>query len=238
MKGEPLDLTAAILADGLGTRLRPALADRPKVLHPIGGRPFVVRLLDQLTHTGVREVVLLAGYLAGQLRDVLGDAHEGIRLRYSVEEIPLGTAGALHHALPLLQDPTVLLLNGDSYCDADLAAFTRYHRSRSSAASLVLTRVADTSRFGRVRMAEDGHVLRFEEKGEDGPGWINAGIYLFPRQRIAALPASCPLLLERDVLPDWVAAGSVLGFRHAGRFLDIGTPESYAAAEQFFNSTN
>ena len=92
----------------------------------------------------------------------------------------------------------------------------------------------DTWRFGRVRVAQDGRVLRFEEKGEGGPGWINAGIYLFQRQQIAALPASRPLSLERDVLPDWVAEGSVLGFRHAGRFLDIGTPESYAAAEQFF----
>src|SRR5207302_7236012 len=97
MKREPLDLTAAILAGGLGTRLRPVLADRPKVLAPVGGRPFVACLLDQLTRTGVREIVLLAGYRAGQLRAALGNAHEGIPLRYSVEEMPLGTAGALRH---------------------------------------------------------------------------------------------------------------------------------------------
>jgi len=234
MIGESLELTAAILAGGLGTRLRPAVADRPKVLAPVGGRPFVMRLLDQLTRTAVREVVLLAGYRAGQLRDSLGDAYEDIRLLYSVEELPLGTAGALRHALPLFQAPTVLLLNGDSYCDADLSAFTRDHRERSSTASLVLARVPDTSRFGRVKVAQDGRVLRFDEKSEGGPGWVNAGIYLFQRQRIAALPAAGPLALERDVLPGWVAEGSVLGFRHAGRFLDIGTPESYAEAEQFF----
>jgi len=234
MAGESLEITAAILAGGLGTRLRSTVADRPKVLAPVGGRPFVARLLDQLTRTAVREVVLLAGYRAGQLRDALGETHEGIRLRYSVEETPLGTAGALRHALPLLQAPTVLLLNGDSYCDADLAAFARHHRERFSAASLVLTRVPDTSRFGRVRVAQDGRVLSFDEKGKSGPGWINAGIYLFQRQRIAAIPAAGPLSLERDVLPGWAAERSVLGFRHPGRFLDIGTPESYAEAEQFF----
>jgi NDP-sugar pyrophosphorylase family protein len=234
MRGESLEWTAAILVGGRGTRLRPAVADCPKVLAPVGGRPFLAHLLDQLTPTGLREIVLLAGHRAGQLRDVLGDTHKGIRLRYSVEEMPLGTAGALRHALPLLHAPTVLLLNGDSYCDVDLAAFTRQHRERASVASLVLTRVEDTSRFGQVRMADDDRVLRFEEKSQGGPGWINAGIYLFQRQQIAVLPASHPLSLERDVLPGWVAEGSVLGFRYAGRFLDIGTPESYAAADHFF----
>jgi NDP-sugar pyrophosphorylase family protein len=234
MTNDSPELTAAILAGGLGTRLRPAIADRPKALAPVGGQPFVLRLLDQLTGTVLREVVLLAGYLAGQLRAALGDSHKGIRLSYSVEESPLGTAGALRHALPLLQAPTVLLLNGDSYCDVDLDAFSRFHCERASAASLVLTRVPDTSRFGRVCVAPDDRLLRFEEKGAGGPGWINAGIYLFQRQRIATLPASSPLSLERDLLPHWTAEGDVLGFCHTGHFLDIGTPESYARAEQFF----
>ena len=234
MTGDSHELSVAILAGGLGTRLRPAVADCPKVLAPVGGQPFVVRILDQLTGMAVREVVLLAGYRAGQLRDVLGDTYRGVLLRYSVEEMPLGTAGALRHALSLLAGPTVLLLNGDSYCDADLSAFVRYHRERCSTASLVLTRVPDTSRFGRVRVAQDGRILNFDEKGEGGPGWINAGICLFLQKRIAALTASRPLSLERDVLPRWVEQGSVLGFRHSGRFLDIGTPESYAEAEQFF----
>src|SRR5579864_8960505 len=91
MTSAPFELTAAILAGGLGTRLRPAVADRPKVLASVGGRPFLAHLLDQLTRTAIREVVLLVGYRAGQLRDALGDMHEGIRLHYSVEEVPLGT---------------------------------------------------------------------------------------------------------------------------------------------------
>ena len=123
-----MDVTAAILAGGLGTRLRPAVADRPKVLAPVGGRPYLTYLLDQLAGAGVREVVLLTGYAADEVRDALGDRYGRMRLRYSVEPAPLGTAGALRLALPLLAAPAVLLLNGDSYCDADLGAFRRSHR--------------------------------------------------------------------------------------------------------------
>ncbi len=231
MTGDPCELTVAILAGGLGTRLRPALRHCPKVLAPVGGRPFLAHLLDRLHCAGVREVVLLAGYRAGQLHDAFGDHYESIRLRYSVEEKPLGTGGALCHALPLLQAPAVLLLNGDSYCDADLDSFARHHSARPGGVSLVLTHVPDTSRFGRVESAEDGGILRFDEEGTDGSGWINAGIYLLPRQRLAALPGSCSL--ERDVMPGWIVEGNVFGYRHVGRFLDIGTPESYAEAERF-----
>ena len=166
----PLELTAAILAGGLGTRLRPAIADRPKVLAPVGGRPFVTHLLDQLSRTPVREVVLLAGYRAGQLRDALGDAHQGIRLRYSVEEIPLGTAGALRHALPLLQAPR------SCSSTATRTATPILPRSRGIIASdpvppaLVLTHVPDTSRFGRARIGSGRPFLRFEEKGDGRAG--------------------------------------------------------------------
>ena len=128
-----------------------------------------------------------------------------------------------------------LLLNGYSYCDGDLADFREFHARRRAAASLVLARVADVSRFGQVRVGEDGRVLRFEEKGAArGPGWISAGIYLLERQVIDGLPRGRPASLERDVLPGLVAGGQVAGYRCEGRFIDIGTPESYAAAQTFF----
>src|SRR5688500_791882 len=105
-------VTGAILAGGLGTRLRPVISDRPKVLADVHGRPYLTYLLDQLSDAGVREVVLLTGHGAGLVRSALGDAHGGLLLRYSPEPAPLGTAGALRLALPLLSSPAVLLLNG------------------------------------------------------------------------------------------------------------------------------
>lgn len=229
------DLTVAILAGGLGTRLRSVVADCPKVLAPVLGRPYLTYVLDQVAAAGVQEVILLAGYGAEQLCDELGDSYGSLRLLYSVEPSPLGTAGAVRRALPFCRTQRLMLLNGDSYCDVDLAGFWQWHSRQAARVSLVLSRVPDTSRFGRITVNESGRVERFEEKiAGAGPGWINAGIHLLECDLLSALPAGRVLSLEREVLPGWVAHGLVRGYRSHGRFLDIGTPESYAEAEDFF----
>src|SRR5215831_1330550 len=94
------DVSVAILAGGLGTRLRPVVGDLPKVLAPLHGRPYLAFLLDWLAQFSVRKVLMLAGYGATQLRETLGASHGDIRISYSVEPHPLGTAGALRWALP------------------------------------------------------------------------------------------------------------------------------------------
>src|SRR5207249_235547 len=143
-------------------------------------------------------------------------------------------AGAARLALPLLPAPWVLLLNGDSYCDVDLHAFGRLHHRQRADAGMVLARVPDTARFGRVRLDGRHRVVGFEEEGAGGEGWINAGVYLLGRDLLAGLPPGVPLSLERDLLPAWVARRQVWGYRGGGRFLDIGTPEAYAGAAGFF----
>jgi NDP-sugar pyrophosphorylase family protein len=235
MAGSLADVTAAVLAGGLGTRLRAAVADRPKVLAPVHGRPYLAYLLDQLAAAGVRAAVLLTGYQAGRVRSAFGDAHAGMRLAYSPEPVPLGTAGALRHALPLLSSPTVLVMNGDSYCDVALPDFADFHRRQAAEVSLVLARVEDGARFGSVRLTPEGRVLRFEEKQAGaGASWINAGVYLLDRALVDEIPAGRPVSLEREMFPAWAGRGRCHGYRSAGRFLDIGTPASYAEAEAFF----
>ena len=232
----PADLTVAVLAGGMGTRLRSVIPDRPKVLAPAGGRPFLSWWFDALDAQGFRDVVLCTGYRAGQVRDSFGSVHRNLRLRYSAEEEPLGTAGALRHALELFRSEPVLVLNGDSFCDVDLSAFCHNHRQSGLRASLVLARVEDTSRFGSVQFQSGGRIEAFREKiSRAEPGWINAGVYLFSRELLAALPAKQSLSLERDVLPHWIPDG-INTFHGAGKFLDIGTPESLAQAEDFFLS--
>src|SRR6266404_2738975 len=164
MAGIHLGMSAAILAGGLGTRLRPVVADRPKVLAPVRGRPYLTFLLDQLAEAAVEEVVLLTGFQAEQVRRALGETYAGIRLVYSEEPSPLGTAGAVRWALRKLSAPTVLLLNGDSSCDVNLAALRYFHDERAADMSLVLVRAPGTSRFGRVWVDSHGQVKRFEEK--------------------------------------------------------------------------
>jgi D-glycero-alpha-D-manno-heptose 1-phosphate guanylyltransferase len=237
-EGNHVSVSAAILAGGMGTRLRPAIADRPKVLAPVHGRPYLTYLLDQLAEASIKEVVLLTGFGAAQVRRTLGETYGGMRLVYSEEPFPLGTGGAIRWALEKLSMPTVLLLNGDSYCDVDLAAFRDFHERHAADASLVLAKVAGASRFGRVGIDGTGRVICFAEKtARTGSDWINAGIYLLRRSLIENIPLGQPRSLERDLMPPWIEGCRCYGFRCAGRFLDIGTPEAYASAEQFFQPT-
>jgi len=226
-------MIAAVLAGGFGTRLRPVVADRPKVVATVRGRPFLSYLLDQIADAGIRDVVICSGYRGEAIPDIFGSKFRDMELHYSRELQPLGTAGALRQAVPFFDSDIVLVLNGDSYCDVELEKFEQWHRARRAAASIVLSEVEDSSRFGSVRLAADGQILGFAEKGNQGKGWINAGIYLLPVEWISNLPEGVPISLERDCFPKWIGR-SFSGFAQGGRFLDIGTPESYRDADTFF----
>lgn len=229
-------IPVAILAGGLGTRLRSVIGEQSKVVAEVNGRPFLAHLLDQIARFGFRDVVLCVGWQADAVEAALGAAHGPLRLRYSRESEPLGTGGALRLALPLLEGPAAMVLNGDSYCDADLAAAWTEHRERRASATLVLVEVPDTSRYGRVELDADGAICRFTEKQESStPGWINAGIYLLDRARIETISPGRALSFERDVLPAWIGTG-LRGHCTRARFIDIGTPQSYSAASRFFGA--
>jgi phosphoheptose isomerase len=223
-----------VLAGGLGTRLRSVLSDRPKCLAEVGGRPFLRILLDQMAAAGVSRIVLCTGHLGDQVRAAIGNTHCGIPVVYRWEDRPLGTGGALRQALADSSEDLFLVANGDSYVAADLAVFQHLHQEGGLAGSLLLVHVADCARFGTVDIAADGRIRGFAEKrGVAEPGWINAGIYLLSRPLLESLPATTPLSLEREVFPLWLEGG--LGsYAVRAPFLDIGTPESLAAAGPFF----
>jgi NDP-sugar pyrophosphorylase family protein len=226
--------TAAILAGGLGTRLRPAVDGIPKVLARVSGRPFVIHLLEQMAQADIAHAVLLTGYKADEVRNTLGDKYDGVKLSYSVEATPLGTAGALRQALPEMTTESVLLLNGDSYCDVALARLLAAHRRRRADLTMTLAYVADTERFGRVRYAASDRMTGFLEKQKDaGPGWINAGVYVLTRSLVAEIPADREVSLEREMLPLWTKERRCFAFRQTKRFLDIGTPADFARAPAF-----
>ncbi|MEM7249256.1 MAG: nucleotidyltransferase family protein [Acidobacteriota bacterium] len=228
-----LPRVAAILAGGLGTRLASSVPDRPKVLAEVGGRPFLSWVLDRLDQQGFERVVLCTGHRAGQVARTLGRSHGNLDLLHSPEPVPLGTAGALRYARDELGEGPVLVLNGDSWCDADLEGFAREHRVRRAMISLLLTQLDDTSAYGRVETDDETAVTRFREKSpESGPGWINSGIYLFEPSVIAAIPEGQKVSLETDIMPAWTGLG-LHGFRRGREFLDIGTPECLERAQEW-----
>src|SRR5262249_52678024 len=127
MAGMMSDVTAAVLAGGLGARLWPALARLPQGFAPARGRPFLTPIPDQLAGSGLRDVVLLTGYMGEKVRAAVGETYAGLRLLYSNEPSPLGTAGALRWAFPRFASGTILVLNGDSYCKVNLTCFSACH---------------------------------------------------------------------------------------------------------------
>jgi D-glycero-alpha-D-manno-heptose 1-phosphate guanylyltransferase len=219
---------AVVLAGGLGTRLREVVPDRPKPLAEVDGRPFLAYLVAQLRRDGFRDLVLSTGYGAAAVEQYFGHGTEhGVSITYSREPAPLGTAGALRHALPILSDRRVLVMNGDSFLDIDLARFAA--AADGGSAVLALVRVPDVARYGTVDIAGNGAITAFREKAaRRGPGIINAGVYVLDREVIEAMPPGRPLSLEQDVFPPLVGHG-LTGIEHAAWFVDIGVPEAYAA---------
>lgn len=227
-------IPAVILVGGLGTRLRAAVPDHQKVVAPVGGRPFVFRLLDQLADAGLKRVVLCTGYKAEQVAELVGTNYRGLSISYSSEPSPLGTAGALCQALSMIDAETVLAMNGDSFCEVNLAAMWDAHRQHKANATLVVIEVPQTREAGRVAIDDQGAITSFVEKGTTtGSGWINAGIYLLERHVLESIPVGRAISIERETFPSWVGQG-LYAFKTTGKFLDIGTPESYSVAQQVF----
>jgi D-glycero-alpha-D-manno-heptose 1-phosphate guanylyltransferase len=229
------DIPVLILAGGLGTRLRAAVPDVPKVLAPVCGRPFLAHLLDQIAATPLRRVVLLTGYRADQVEQTFGSRHGELRLNYLREEAPLGTGGAVRQAIGRLDDRTLLLMNGDSYCGVDFARLYAQHRRGNAALTMAVVRTPNASRYGRVHFDKLGRINSFIEKSAvAGPGWINAGVSIIERSLLEEIPPGQATSLERDWLPRWLTQHRLLAYPTRAPFLDIGTPASFAAAQTFF----
>lgn len=227
-------MIAAILAGGLGTRLRSVITNQPKVLAEVSGAPFLEIVLRQIKEAGITKVVLCTGYLANQIESTFGYQWHGLELIYSKENCPLGTAGALRLAFPCLSEQTVLVLNGDSFYRGRLDLLITSHNELQARTTLLLARVENTGRFGTVEIASSGAVQRFAEKDQTrvGPGWVSAGVYVMEREVIAMVPQGRSVSLERETFPALIGSG-LFAFCGKGQFLDIGTPESYGQASQF-----
>jgi len=216
-------MEAIILAGGLGTRLAARLSGLPKPMAPVAGRPFLEILLNQLGRAGCARVVLSVGHLHTVIQDHFGDGYRGIRLDYAVESSPLGTGGAIRAALLKAAEPSVLVLNGDTFLQADYADLLRFHQAHAGSLTIAVTHRDDLSRYGRVLIGGD-RITAFEGKGRSGPGLINAGAYVMKKN--LAWPAALPerFSFERDFLePD--------AYPVQGVFLDIGIPEDLDRAQ-------
>jgi NDP-sugar pyrophosphorylase family protein len=227
---------ACVLAGGLGLRLRPAVGDLPKVLAPVGGRPFLDYILRQLAFNGVRRATVCTGYGADRVEAFLAEhAPRDMEVGSSRERRPLGTAGAVRQAWAGLEDDTMVVLNGDSFFDVPIAQLIAAHRAAGASATLAVRRTDEAGRYGTVEVSSDGWVTAFREKAEAGPGLMNGGVYVVDRHALEGLAAGKPASLEKDVFPGLTTgrrppegqSGGLLAVEFAGFFVDVGIPADY-----------
>jgi len=230
-------MKAIILAGGFGTRLKSVIADIPKPMAPVQGKPFLEYLICQLKNRGYRDIVLSVGYLKDKIISYFGDGKPwGVSIEYSKEDLPLGTGGAIRKAMSKYEDKTYLVLNGDSFYNIDFKSLCNFHRVKSARASMAIASVKDSSRYGSVSMNGLGEVICFGEKQNKAKGSINAGIYILNRSVLASIPSGT-ISFEKEILPELIHKG-LFGSIQQGFFIDIGVPEDYKKFKDYIRTSN
>jgi NDP-sugar pyrophosphorylase family protein len=225
-------MKAILLAGGKGTRLRPLTIHTPKPIVPIFERPFLHYQLDLLKQIPeIDEVVLSLNYQPRRIEELFGDGSEsGLSIRYVVEPVPLGTAGAVRYAGESLHE-SVIVFNGDILTEVDLAAVVRLHRERKAKGTIVLTPVENPSAYGLVETDAAGNIQRFLEKPKPDEitcNTINAGIYVLEPDTFDRIPKDTPWSIERSFFPSLIERHETfVAYVNRGYWIDIGTPEKY-----------
>jgi NDP-sugar pyrophosphorylase family protein len=218
--------------------MHPLTLTCPKPMLPVAGRPAVDYMLDLCRFHGIREVAINLHHCPEAIPAHLGDGSAfGMSIRYSPEEVLLGSAGALRPLQHLLDGP-FFVLYGDVLTTMDLTAMVRFHRQHGGSGTVALYRVPDPERCGIVETDAAGRIRRFVEKpapGEVFTDLVNAGVYLLDPGLLAHLPETVPYDFGRDFFPQLLAAGVPLyGYPlwEDEYLLDFGTPETFARAQK------
>ncbi len=230
-------VTAVVLAGGLGTRLRRAVPDLPKPMAPISGIPFLVHLLRYWNKQGVTRFVLSVGHMHEKISEYIGGSFAGSDVRYVVESAPLGTGGALIRCIAELElEENFLVLNGDTYFQVDLPSLTSAATGANADWALSLFQSSDPKRFLPIKVNGDWRIDSFGSSRStsfsDQPPWANGGVYWVNPAAVLSSNFRQACSLENDILPEALANGQrVFGFPSSGVFIDIGVPDDFARAQ-------
>lgn len=227
-------MKALILAGGYATRLRPITYVMPKLLFPLVGRPIILWTLDILRSFRVTEVVLAVNYLADQLRRAVGDRYRGMRIRYSLESTPLGTAGPIKLASRSVKfDETFIVMNGDIIAGIDFEEMLINHQRTKALVTDALHAVKDPRRFGLAILDKQKRIRRFVEKpthGQAQSNLVNAGIYMIEPEVLRMIKSARKVSLEREIFPILAKRHRLAGYQFSGHWFDIGNLIDYRKA--------
>ncbi len=227
-------MKAVVMAGGEGSRLRPLTIRRPKPMVPIAGKPVMEHILDLLKRHGITEVVVTVQYLASNIEDYFGNGSQlGMRITYSREDVPLGTAGSVKNAEEHLTEP-FLVISGDALTDYNLSDIIEYHTSKKSLATLMLAHVHNPLEYGVIITNEDGHITQFLEKpswGEVFSDTINTGIYVLDPQIFSYFEKDKTFDFSQELFPYMLKKGDpIYGYVASGYWCDVGNLSEYMRA--------
>lgn len=227
----------AILAGGLATRLGGLASDKPKSMVQVCGRPFLEHQINMLKAGGATDIVLCIGHLGEQIRSYFGDGSDfGVSIRYSREEKPLGTAGALKNAGSLLNE-TFFTIYGDSYLFVDLEKVRRFFRSENRLA--LMTVLKNCNKYNPSNTIVEGAMVRKYSKREPTAdmAYVEYGLNIMRKRVLGLVPDGTAYGLE-DLFPRLIDMNELLAYEVGKRFYEIGSPESLGEFEDFIKEVS
>ena len=231
-------MKAVILAGGKGTRLRPYTTNFPKPLMPIGERPILEIVIKRLKEFNIKDIIITTGHLGELIRAFFNDGKKyGVKIIYSKEDKPLGTAGPLNLIKEKLTG-TFLVMNGDILSNINFNKLIKYHKQQKNIATIALSKRKVDIDFGIVNISNKNDFVEWKEKPTI-EYLVSTGIYIFAKESLKFLPKDGFFNLPDFILKLNKENKKISGYLHDGYWLDIGRPDDYEKAckdyEIFFN---
>ena len=228
-----------ILAGGLGKRLASVTGGGQKVLAAINGKPFLSILIDYIASQGGKRFILCTGHGADAVEEYFKKAHQDVEIILSREEEPLGTGGAIKQAASLVKTNEFIAMNGDCFCVIDYNQMIAFHQKHQANATIAVTQVPDAREYGTIDVDASKNITAFKEKSASASAsayrqqfLINTGTYCLTRHAFDLKETPAKFSIEYDFFP-YLVGKKFYGFEVGNKFIDIGTPERYAWAQEF-----
>ena len=221
---------AIILAGGLGTRLRSMVADIPKCLAPVAGRPFLYYVIEHLLKQGIEKFIFSVGFKYEMIESWLNEEYPLLFAQFAIEHEPLGTGGAIKLACSFATEKNVLVVNGDTLYKLDVKKLDAFHHICGADCTISLKPMQDFNRYGVVQLNKDHSIASFKEKQQYKEGLINAGAYAMNVNSFLQEDLPQKFSFENDYLEKFYLQRKIFGIVQDEYFIDIGIPEDYKKA--------
>jgi D-glycero-alpha-D-manno-heptose 1-phosphate guanylyltransferase len=229
--------TAIILAGGLGTRLRSAVADLPKCMAPVDGTPFISFVIAYLKKEGIENFIFSLGYKSEAITSYVDEHYKELHKNYVIETKQLGTGGAIKEACKEVKEKNVIVVNGDTLFTINIAELSQFHETNTADCTIALKEMKDFDRYGAVELNDNHSIKVFKEKQFCTKGYINGGVYALAVQDLMNDNYPEVFSFEKEYLEKNAGSKKLYGVIHDNYFIDIGIPEDYQRFQDDYRST-